>query len=300
MSQHPPSPSFIPVPLTKRTVEVPPFLLPGHTIAFKPSGGGRALNLTIIKPFVPFTKSAALLVRSEQWGCNRPMVIKIFDPRFLDERLHMGCKKWRPPEWTLAAEAAANHHPDIQENDVRIYKPLDHLEGEELLARLAFWEKYFRELSYECFDSEWQAYERLRDYQGSVIPRMFMRGSVIHPDERAIHPPAVIIEYIPDPLPLRDVTPGAVDVDICIPLIRAVDTFGSHGLFHGDVNLNNVLFSPRTPRPTRAVLIDFGCAGFRFDNQNDEDWEVQVQVHADSLWIRKHLREQGVPIPEDI
>ncbi|KAJ2975349.1 hypothetical protein NUW54_g11746 [Trametes sanguinea] len=144
MSQHPPPPSFIPVPLTKRTVEVPPFLLPGHTVAFQPSGGGRALNLTIIEPFVPFTKSVALLVRSEQWGCDRPMVIKIFDPRFLDERLQMGCPKWRPPEWTLAAEAAANHYPDVRGDDLRLYQALDHLEGEELSDRLAFWEKYFR------------------------------------------------------------------------------------------------------------------------------------------------------------
>ncbi|KAI9066874.1 hypothetical protein FKP32DRAFT_1589175 [Trametes sanguinea] len=296
MSLHPPPSVYI--PSKKYEVEAPPILSAGRTITFTPSAdpNPRTLTLTILKPFAPFTKSVVLLVRADELGPD-PAVIKIFDPRFLNERLIRTSMR-QPPEWTLAAETAAASLDDSVSEIPLLYPPPPDLDAQGVLARDSLWEKQLRRLSYECFDSEWRAYERLRVYQGSAIPRMFMKGSVIYPDARAIHPPAVIIEYIPDPLVLRDVAPGTVDADICITL-RAVDTFGRFGLFHGDINPNNVLFSPKA-RPTRAVLIDFGCAGFRIEGQSDEEWAVQVNGFWDSHWIRLHLREQGIPIPEDI
>ena len=53
------------------------------------------LVFTIERPFSPFTKSVAVLARCAELS-STPVVVKIFDPRFLDERLPMKYRRARP------------------------------------------------------------------------------------------------------------------------------------------------------------------------------------------------------------
>lgn len=61
----------------------------------------------------------------------------------------------------------------------------------------AMWEEDFRRL-YRHFASERDAYAHLLPLQGTAIPRLFLVGTWLPPDERAYQLPALVMEYIPD------------------------------------------------------------------------------------------------------
>ncbi|KAI9063818.1 hypothetical protein FKP32DRAFT_1676097 [Trametes sanguinea] len=275
----------------------PAHLSAGKTVSFASAAADcRPLTLTIVKSFEPFTKSVVLLVQANELG-PQPVIMKIYDPRFLDERLiENPYQRARP--WSLAAETAANAI-DTQTFDERMLdepEP-DDADVEGNLARNALWEKYFRILSERCFEHECKAYHLLQQFQGSVMPHLLFVGSLIPSDERAINPPAIIIEYIPDAAPLRDIAPSHLDMELCTPLVQAIDTFFRHGVLHTDINPNNVLFAPKD-RPTRAVIIDFGCAHFKVHCDTEDLWWFQVTFFNDSLQIRKLLKQKGIDFPD--
>ncbi|OSC98359.1 hypothetical protein PYCCODRAFT_1397266 [Trametes coccinea BRFM310] len=275
-------------------VYAPDFLSAGHTILFTSAADQRPITFNIIKPFEPWTKSAVFLVHADQLG-PEPVVLKVYDPRFLDDRIFQSSVQ-RPRPWSLQAEQAANTLPDdVDQGEIWDPDP-DESDIEGTRYRAAIWEKYYRGLLYECYDSESRAYEVLKQYQGSAIPRMLLTGTVTFSDERAIHPPAVVIEYIPDAVCIGDIAPDALSVELCSPLVHAIDDFKSHGVTHGDVGYTNVLFTPKD-RPTRAVLIDFGLAGFRQGNEDDDEWQYVVEWRGDSHRIRHLLKEKGIVFP---
>ncbi|KAJ7195483.1 hypothetical protein GGX14DRAFT_676706 [Mycena pura] len=269
----------------------------GDTISLRTHQGHFA-TYTIIKPFLPFTKSVVLLAESNGPGGNETVVLKIYDPRYLDERLsEIPSIPARP--WTLVAERAAAFSRALatepfDESQLHEDEPEDE---EGRAARAALWEEYFFSLSTDCFQVECQAYKRLRHLQGSAIPRLFTRGHLILPQgERAIEPPVIVLENIPSTT-LRDIPEDALAecAEACKLLVQAIDSFATRGVFHGDINHNNVLFSP-PERPARAVLIDFGCGGIRQLNEDEETWKFNVSFANDSRRIRRLLKEKGVEI----
>jgi RIO-like serine/threonine protein kinase len=72
-----------------------------------------------------------------------------------------------------------------------------------------------------------------------------------------------------------------------------VKRFRDLGIFHSDISDHNVLSSP-SEAPTRAVLIDFGCAGVRQDGESEEEWIRNVEFFDDERSLRRVLRKIGV------
>ncbi|KAM5545663.1 hypothetical protein V8D89_000701 [Ganoderma adspersum] len=272
-------------------MEASPSFFPGQKVTLQTPE--RMLALTIDRPFAPFTKAVVLLTCAPELGPN-PVIIKIYDPRFLDERLvdHPLCPA-RP--WSLEAERAADAIWDEPFNRDDLYE--DEPEDAEGRAALtALWEKHFRSLSSNSFKAECEVYDRLCPLQGSAIPSLLTTGIVIPPDERAIQPQAIVIEYIPDAVGLCDVPVDLVTPELCAILFRTVDSFAGLGVVHADVNWNNILFTP-SDRPTRVVVIDFGCGGIRTEDQDDDAWEDCVAWNNDSWRARRVLEERGISVP---
>ena len=271
-------------------MEASPIFFPGRNLTFQTSQ--RTLTLTIDKHFAPFTKAVVLLARSPELGPN-PVIIKIYDPRFLDERL-LDTPTCPPRPWSLELERAADAIWDepFNESDIWEDEPED---AEGRAARAARWEKHYRKLSTDCFETERDAYDRLLPLQGSAIPRLLATGTIIPPDDRAIWPPAVVIEYIPDAVSLCDVPVELVTPELCATLLRIVGSFGSYGVVHTDMNWNNVLFTPRE-QPTRVVVIDFGCGGVRTEDQDEDDWKESVRWANDSPRLRWVLGQKGISV----
>jgi RIO-like serine/threonine protein kinase len=76
------------------------------------------------------------------------------------------------------------------------------------------------------------------------------------------------MEYIHG-TPLADTKASKVNLPPAIfrPLLDAVIRFGDLSVFHSNINDHNVLVSS-SETPTRAVLIDFGCARVRQDGES--------------------------------
>ena len=93
---------------------------PGQTVTLQTHTPERTLTFTIDRPFAPFSKAVVLLARCPELGPD-PVVVKIYDPRFLDERLvDFRTRPARP--WSLEAESAVDAIWDDPFDEVHLYK----------------------------------------------------------------------------------------------------------------------------------------------------------------------------------
>ena len=258
---------------------------------------GTSLSLRIIKPFLPFTKSQVFLIRPESAGRGLPseLILKVFDPRYLDDRIPPPNSGLPSRLWTLEAETtAADYRQEIAEGKRSDDFTVGLLYGDEE-AEPYLWEDHFYRLLKESWESEVDALSRLTSLQGTVIPKFYGSGNVVPPENtRGIEPFAVLMEYIHG-TPLVDIEVGKVNLPpaIFLPLLDAVKRFGDLGVFHSDINDRNVLVSP-SEAPMRAVLIDFGCAGVRRDGDSEEKWIWNVRFFHDEKSLRRVLDKKGI------
>ena len=202
------------------------------------------------------------------------MVIKIYDPRYLDDRITK--ESLSPPShpWNFANEqAAVMARPQNSElsdeqliNKIYFVGPED-LSGEDLAI---LWEERYYRLLMNSYAVELSAYERLKDLQGSAIPRLIMAGEFLPPDKRAIQPPALVLEYIPS-VSLHDVSLTAITPALCKQLVSTIESFPSHGVIHNDITFTNIHFTP-PERPEKVFVIDFGCSIIRSEEYDEEHW----------------------------
>lgn len=237
--------------------------------------------------FEPFTKSQVFLVNlnSAQPAAefSKQAILKIFDPKFLDDR------QTKHP-WNAEAEAEA-----VKRRQAGAYETWDSdfmfaddfVDGTEGAA--AMWEEHFYRQLQECYTFEIAAYDRLRPFQGHQIPRIYARGVVNDLPERALRPSFILMEHIADSQKLSDISSSSsTSLDsIAFDLCHAVDQFAALGVAHTDIHKSNVLL-----RPDRAVLIDFGCAAIRSpDADNDpsahQKWATTASFYGDSAAIRR-------------
>jgi len=288
------------VPLDSQIQQSNPF--PGGSHLVVRLTDGTLLSLQIIKPFLPFTKSQVYLVRPEpaRIGLPSELIIKVYDPRYLDERIPQPKSDLPSQLWTLEAETKAAHYrQDIAEGK----RPDDFtkdLLNEDEEAEPYIWEEHFYRLLKECWKSEADALSRLSQLQGTSIPKFYESGIVIPSvNTRAIEPFAILMEYIQG-TSLADIEVGEVNLPPLIfrPLLDAVKSFGDLGVFHSDICPRNVLVSP-SEAPTRAVLIDFGCAGVREDEESEESWITNVHFFGDERRLRRLLSEKGITIENE-
>ncbi|KAI0748858.1 hypothetical protein C8Q74DRAFT_1361862 [Fomes fomentarius] len=280
-------------------MDAPPMLSAGEQITIATPDS--TFTFIIDKPFAPFTKAVVLLARCPELGPD-PAIVKIFDPRFLNDRLTT-TRRTPPRPWSLDLERAAAALPPDAFDERKLWGPLpDEPESSDAqaLERFVMWEEHFRRLSAMCFESERNAYAHLRELQGTAIPQLYLVGTWLPPDERAIQLPALVMEYIPDAVTLGDVPGDVLDPEMCATLIRTIETFPSYGVYHGDLHDNNILFTPKE-RPRRAVVIDFGCSATREEFATEESWNFNLSFYDDGLRIRVALgRRKGVDLPPDV
>ena len=143
----------------------------------------------------------------------------------------------------------------------------------------------------ESFCDERAAYENLRDLQGGAIPRLLAEGRFIPPDERAYVPHALVLEYI-EGITLRQAPLELLTPAVCDALVRAVDSFAAHGVFHNDLNAGNVLVTTGG----RGIIVDFGCAGVRNAENvwTDEEWAQHMDAVDEGNAIRFMFQRKGV------
>ncbi|KAG6376915.1 hypothetical protein JVT61DRAFT_946 [Boletus reticuloceps] len=151
-------------------------------------------------------------------------------------------------------------------------------------------EEHYYRLMMISHESEIRAYERLKDLQGSAIPRLILTGQFLPPDERAIQPPALLFEYIPS-ISLFDITAQALTPVIREQLLSIIESLPSHGVVHNDITLTNIHFTP-PERPVRGFILDFGCSLVREEVDDEEEWVLLGT--GDLRWAKRMLEDESI------
>jgi serine/threonine protein kinase len=262
------------------------FFAPGHilTLSLTIDQAIFECKASILQPFQPFTKSQILLVELQPpiSGIPSPVILKIYDPRFINDRV----RRRRP--WSLSLEVAAAERREAIARNERLddYDEENWIDFDEVLC-----EEDFYRTANERFNSELAAYFRLQDLQGDGIPRYYASGNLAVDPLRPISPHVLVLEYIPGES-LSTINPRSVSRSMARSLITIVRSFASHGVNHGDINPGNILFSSR--QPSQVVVIDFGECFFRRDEASDSEWRSIVEVEGDETWVNQQLDKAGI------
>ncbi|KAF9068895.1 hypothetical protein BDP27DRAFT_1223598, partial [Rhodocollybia butyracea] len=130
---------------------------------------------TIVKAFLPFTKSIVLVVRLvDGTSPNDNVIFKIYDPRFLEDR------ETTSQPWNLhtehAAAASRSELASLDDDEImdRFEEYYDDVEGQNEITIL--WEEWFYRMSMQSYNNERRAYANLSRLQGSIIPKFIGSG----------------------------------------------------------------------------------------------------------------------------
>jgi serine/threonine protein kinase len=239
---------------------------------------------SILKSFLPFTKSQVLLVDLQPLlnGLATPVILKVYDPRFINDREQPSLPSSIPDRpWSLSLEvAAAERRKAIARNE----RPDDYNEENFVDFDELLWEEFFYRTTEDAFNSELGAYSCLRDFQGEGIPRCYASGNLAVDPHRPISPHVLVLEYIPGET-LTAINPSSVPRPLARSLITTVCSFASHGVIHCDLRADNIIFSSQ--QPSRVVVIDFGQSISR-EHASDSEWESIVESEGNENMV-KHL-----------
>ena len=178
---------------------------------------------SILKPFLRFTKSQALLVELQPpiSGIPSNIVLKIYDPRFINDRDRISDHIPNRP-WSLSLETVAAERREAITRNERLddYDENNWIDFDELP-----WEEDFCRNTEERLNSELVSYSPLRDLQGDGIPRYYASGNLAVDPLRPISPHVLALEYIPGES-FRTINPRSVSRSI-ITAISILATFFS-------------------------------------------------------------------------
>lgn len=255
-------------------VEIPNYYHPGSTLTIQ-LATTNIISVTVVRSFTPFTMSQALLVCLHD-GPTR--ILKVYDPRFAEHR-----HKYTPTHpWTqrLEAQAISRTTPDP------IFDFMSFPDDNDRVG----WEIWYYQQMERRFRSEVESYRRLHSLQSYRIPRCYGSGTLILPN-RTFSPRILLLQYISDAISLEDIAVKP-DQSVLTFLAETAHAFGVLGVTHNDINPGNILFSPRTA-PTHTIIIDFGEAYFREDDDSDEEWDEILKGNWDVDAVRQVLVWKG-------
>ncbi|KAJ7602931.1 hypothetical protein DFH06DRAFT_1488444 [Mycena polygramma] len=228
------------------------------------------LTCEVVHEFTPFTTAAVFIALTP---ANTPpslppssqIIVKVFDPK-----VHF--HRHKPPgvPWALAAETSAA---------LARTAPFDPCFEESKLPNkgdLVGWEEYYYQTLHVNFRFESTAYARLATLQGEGIPRCFESGT---------WPPSNVSS-------VRRFS-SWMDRLLALSLIKTVSKFGQLGVVHADLNPGNILFAP-ADRPSLAVIIDFGEACLREEDEDEDSWTKVVRQNRDEFYVGKRLTDKGL------
>ena len=260
----------------------------GSSISLLLDGEETPITLPVTYAFTPFTQGQVYLVESQGFP-ESSLILKVYDPRYLNDRQYEN----RP--WSLAAESLAFEKwkkGEISYN-FKVYHLDDDVEEEPW-----HWEAQFLLSSENALEVEIETYKRLFRMQGQFIPKFYGHGRLLPTPSmsREFKPGAILIEYIPG-LTLHAIDPALVLPELYRPLMKAVTRFDSCGVSHLDMNWNNVMLAP-PDKPTRMVIIDFGCMVIRQKGETNKEWANSVK--ADVSHLRISLEQKlGIKLNND-
>ena len=121
-------------------------------------------------------------------------------------------------------------------------------------------------------DREVNVYNKLKAYQGDIIPKLLWRGRMAG---GAVD--ALVTEYAGDELPEKLNKTQAMNVRYALGKIHEA------GVIHGDIELRNFLLKKDTK--DEIVVVDFAFSKFRDDVDNENEWNDKIAEECEELEI---------------
>jgi hypothetical protein len=154
--------------------------------------------------------------------------------------------------------------------------------------------------SLKYFTTEAAAYNAMREHQGKSIPRLLaaVDFNLTPPganDNDLFHAKGLLLEYI-DGFTMEEITdyaPRSAWQDIVDQAVAATHLLGDHNILDRDRRPVNYMVSPKKEGGFRVVMIDFGVARFRREDESDREWGkakyTKDEEGAVGLVMKKHL-----------
>lgn len=247
---------------------------------------GRDLQVRIAKVHDPFTMSCVLEVDLPQTDSEfTRAVLKLYDWRFAvglrdDKRIAPWGPKRRSAYDDHVRSGWAFEFLDKLRNDNDYDEPPD---GWDVAEE----ELYLHDCCVEFFKDERAVYDKLRDHQGSLVPRLYTAvmtkvrhtnldadADLDNSDEDIFAIPGILLEYIHGPT-FAELTESAIPrtawQGIVDQGIRGIHVLSDYEILNEDVRPANFMITPRATGANeyRIVMIDFALSKIR---TNESVW----------------------------
>ena len=242
------------------------------------------IDLTVVKPFKPFTLSCALLVQLN-WPKLRlegQYVLKLFDRRFATQLR----QDHRAEHWS--SEIEAEYRSFVHNGGVRAlfeFCAEKEVDDEWTPSTQKEWtrvqlEAYLQFCCRKSYLTETEVYRRNIDLQGLAIPRLMSRVLIRSPSSSGptseyLDCPGILLEYIQGfhLTDLEKFAPKATWQQICDEAIRIINQIGNRGIRNEDVKTRSFVVR-EIPHPPQfqVFMLDFASCVIRKPDQDDQDW----------------------------
>ncbi|KAF6843829.1 hypothetical protein CMUS01_01669 [Colletotrichum musicola] len=166
----------------------------------------------------------------------------------------------------------------------------------------------------QIFDAETAVYDRLRDIQGEMVPRLIARvklaislpddGNSSSPDQitpvtrdevaEQLDVKGVLLQYI-DGFTLSKMTVRAPRSDwqsIVDRAVAVVHAVGDRDILNEDVGPGNFLIRPDGYGSYQVLMIDFGHARLRRQNESDHAWYKAKLAQSEDIAVGGAIRKR--------
>ncbi|KIJ99335.1 hypothetical protein K443DRAFT_680070 [Laccaria amethystina LaAM-08-1] len=233
-----------------------------------------SISAEVTHAFYPFTMSPVVrvsLLDPASMGASEA-VLKLYDYRCMaNVREEMDDNR----SWSETKELAYQQH---------LKDPRESLHEEDMSD--GEFEAYLEEQSQLFYKQEKQTYERLKEGQGTWLPKLYCSVSISRPDGTTVK--GLLLEYIPS-ISLRDfvstwtsrVPPLPIDLlkRVADTAVALIDRASDFDVLNLDVRIDNVLVRESAldvgeaePEPYPVVLIDLAGCRLRQPDEPDEEW----------------------------
>ncbi|TDL16181.1 hypothetical protein BD410DRAFT_808299 [Rickenella mellea] len=189
--------------------------------------------------------------------------------------------------WSQQAEAEAEALRHLGTPKNTQYSTLMSFRKNDLVG----WEQFcYKRMEFDYL-TEVEAYQRLQLFQGRHIPMFYGEAKLITTDvTRAIIPRAILIEYIPDAIPLHNMNKDSISLTLAKSFLEILKEFHARGVVHNDLNYGNILVCRSENGQARAFIIDFEHPCLRESN-SDAEWADIVHQLGDTRFMLGLLQE---------
>ena len=253
------------------------------------------------------------------WAVGQKFFLKIFDRRFAHQHRHdNGVGPWSQQMEDDYMASVLSGKTDQFLHRLRTEENFQEETEEE-------WDNAENEASLNSqlvglFSAETKTYERLREYQGSKIPRLFARVTLdisLHSSDASSHVnsmagrpghyslspfqiPGILIEYLQG-FPMSSMAgnvPRASWQTIVDEAVAITHLLGDAHVLNTDVRPENFMIVPvEEGKHYRVCMIDFGQCRLRGPDESDEDWGrdkwVQDEEGAVGAVMKMKLEQLG-------